>query len=208
MDQAPTPTPHNPSKSQPKETAPKKKLSKAKIITGSVLGVLVLGGIGNALGGATPPNTETQNTVVKSAAPQPTTKVEEVKKTLPHSTTEKADATLPKGERRTISEGTHGEQTETYEVTYLDGKETGRKLVGATTTREPVNTVVHVGTYVAPTSQPARQSTSTRNETSSSNNAYYKNCTAARNAGVTPIYRGQAGYASHLDRDGDGIACE
>ena len=37
---------------------------------------------------------------------------------------------------------------------------------------------------------------------------YYENCTAARAAGVTPIYRGQPGYASKLDRDGDGIACE
>jgi hypothetical protein len=37
---------------------------------------------------------------------------------------------------------------------------------------------------------------------------YYANCTAARAAGVTPIYRGQPGYASKLDRDGDGVACE
>ena len=37
---------------------------------------------------------------------------------------------------------------------------------------------------------------------------YYENCTAARAAGVTPIYRGQPGYASKLDRDNDGIACE
>lgn len=37
---------------------------------------------------------------------------------------------------------------------------------------------------------------------------FYKNCTEAKKAGVTPIYRGQPGYASHLDRDGDGIACE
>lgn len=36
----------------------------------------------------------------------------------------------------------------------------------------------------------------------------YANCTAARAAGVTPIYRGQPGYSSKLDRDGDGIACE
>ncbi len=36
----------------------------------------------------------------------------------------------------------------------------------------------------------------------------YKNCTEARNAGVTPIYRGQDGYAPHLDRDNDGFACE
>lgn len=38
--------------------------------------------------------------------------------------------------------------------------------------------------------------------------AYYKNCTAAREAGVTPIYEGEPGYRPALDRDGDGIACE
>lgn len=38
--------------------------------------------------------------------------------------------------------------------------------------------------------------------------AYYANCTAAKQAGVAPIYRGQAGYRSALDRDNDGIACE
>ncbi|MFS1664131.1 excalibur calcium-binding domain-containing protein [Streptococcus sp. zg-JUN1979] len=37
---------------------------------------------------------------------------------------------------------------------------------------------------------------------------HYPNCTAAQNAGVGPIYRGQDGYGVHLDRDGDGIACE
>lgn len=38
--------------------------------------------------------------------------------------------------------------------------------------------------------------------------AYFPNCSAAHAAGVTPIRRGQPGYASHLDRDGDGVACE
>jgi hypothetical protein len=37
---------------------------------------------------------------------------------------------------------------------------------------------------------------------------YYKNCTAARAAGAAPVYRGEPGYASHLDRDGDGVGCE
>src|SRR5690606_20387285 len=36
----------------------------------------------------------------------------------------------------------------------------------------------------------------------------FKNCTAARDAGAAPVYRGQPGYASHLDRDGDGVGCE
>ncbi len=37
---------------------------------------------------------------------------------------------------------------------------------------------------------------------------FYQNCTAARAAGGTPLRTGDAGYGSHLDRDGDGVACE
>ncbi|MGV0745443.1 excalibur calcium-binding domain-containing protein [Mycolicibacterium sp. XJ870] len=36
----------------------------------------------------------------------------------------------------------------------------------------------------------------------------YPNCAAARAAGVAPLYAGQPGYSSKLDRDGDGVACE
>jgi hypothetical protein len=38
--------------------------------------------------------------------------------------------------------------------------------------------------------------------------AYYPDCAAARASGNAPIFRGQAGYRSALDADGDGIACE
>ena len=37
---------------------------------------------------------------------------------------------------------------------------------------------------------------------------YYKNCSEARAAGMTPLDEGDPGYAPHLDRDNDGIACE
>ena len=37
---------------------------------------------------------------------------------------------------------------------------------------------------------------------------YYKNCDAARAAGAAPLHRGDPGYRSELDRDGDGVACE
>lgn len=39
-------------------------------------------------------------------------------------------------------------------------------------------------------------------------NTYYPNCTAAKAAGAAPLYRGQPGYSTKLDRDGDGVACE
>jgi hypothetical protein len=37
---------------------------------------------------------------------------------------------------------------------------------------------------------------------------YYANCSEVRAAGAAPIYRGDPGYSSSLDRDGDGVACE
>ena len=43
---------------------------------------------------------------------------------------------------------------------------------------------------------------------SSGNNVYYPNCDAVRAAGKAPLYRGQPGYSTKLDRDKDGIACE
>ncbi|MDN5875721.1 MAG: DUF1524 domain-containing protein [Brevibacterium sp.] len=42
----------------------------------------------------------------------------------------------------------------------------------------------------------------------SSGSVYFENCTAARDAGAAPVHRGDPGYASHLDRDGDGVGCE
>jgi hypothetical protein len=36
----------------------------------------------------------------------------------------------------------------------------------------------------------------------------FRNCAEVRAAGVAPIKAGEPGYATHLDRDGDGVACE
>ncbi|WP_236022527.1 excalibur calcium-binding domain-containing protein [Bifidobacterium phasiani] len=49
---------------------------------------------------------------------------------------------------------------------------------------------------------------SSTGSSSSGGSAYYKNCAAARAAGAAPLYRGDPGYRSKLDADGDGIACE
>ena len=49
-----------------------------------------------------------------------------------------------------------------------------------------------------PAPQPAQQDA----------NVYYKPGAAVRAAGKAPLYQGQPGYSSKLDRDGDGIACE
>jgi phosphatidylserine/phosphatidylglycerophosphate/cardiolipin synthase-like enzyme len=36
----------------------------------------------------------------------------------------------------------------------------------------------------------------------------YANCDAVRTAGKAPLNKGQPGYSTKLDRDGDGVACE
>lgn len=38
--------------------------------------------------------------------------------------------------------------------------------------------------------------------------AYYRNCDAARAAGVAPLHRGEPGYREPMDADSDGVACE
>jgi hypothetical protein len=55
-----------------------------------------------------------------------------------------------------------------------------------------------------PTRKPVRPK-STKTKTVS---VSYDNCSEVRAAGADPIRRGDPGFGSHLDRDGDGIACE
>lgn len=54
----------------------------------------------------------------------------------------------------------------------------------------------------------SRASSSASGRSGRSGTAYYRNCAAARAAGVAPLYRGDPGYRPALDRDGDGVACE
>lgn len=56
----------------------------------------------------------------------------------------------------------------------------------------------------ASTPEPAQEPTPAPQQ----QDVYYQNCTAARAAGAAPIYQGQPGYRSQLDRDHDGVACE
>lgn len=74
-----------------------------------------------------------------------------------------------------------------------------------------VSTTTTTTTTPAPTTVPATVPVTeppTTAPPATSGNVYYANCTAARAAGAAPLYRGEPGYRSGLDRDGDGIACE
>ncbi|MCV7245494.1 excalibur calcium-binding domain-containing protein [Mycobacterium mantenii] len=67
---------------------------------------------------------------------------------------------------------------------------------------------ITVGIAGTPAAVAAPPTTTTSPSPTSGGSAYYPNCRAACAAGVAPIYRGQPGYRSGLDRDNDGIACE
>ena len=60
----------------------------------------------------------------------------------------------------------------------------------------------------APSESTAPTTTYTPPPAAEAPSVYYANCSAVRAAGAAPIYAGQPGYSSKLDRDGDGVACE
>lgn len=47
-----------------------------------------------------------------------------------------------------------------------------------------------------------------KKKVSGNSTVYFKSCKEARAAGYSDIKKGEPGYSSKLDRDGDGIACE
>ncbi|MET7990711.1 excalibur calcium-binding domain-containing protein [Amycolatopsis sp. NPDC005232] len=58
---------------------------------------------------------------------------------------------------------------------------------------------------VAPPVRTTEEQPDPKPDTSS---VYFKNCTAAKAADAAPLYAGEPGYRSALDRDHDGVACE
>jgi hypothetical protein len=66
-------------------------------------------------------------------------------RTIPFRTQFVRDSSLPRGEKRTETEGVEGEQTLSWLVTYTDGRQTGRQLVGTTVSRQPRPRVVAFG---------------------------------------------------------------
>lgn len=128
----------------------------ATIVGASLLGLTAVG--------AASPQTQQFQSQSKSSAPsvtqpqQATPKVEKKKVTekapVAFGTTARDDSTLAKGSSKTIQEGVDGERTVTYEVTYTDGKETSRTTLSDKVTKAPVNKIVSVGTYAAPSNCP------------------------------------------------------
>ena len=69
---------------------------------------------------------------------------------VPHETTRCRDSTIPEGTLEILTPGQDGEMLCTAEITYINGEESGRRVLSQTVTIAPVAEVVAVGTGPAP----------------------------------------------------------
>lgn len=74
------------------------------------------------------------------------------------TTTTKKDSTLYTDQSSVVTEGKLGVKRVSYLVTYTNGKQTAKKVVGSTVVSEPVAKVVKVGTKARPVADPGNTS--------------------------------------------------
>ncbi len=111
---------------------------------------------------------------------------------------------LAAGKTRVRRKGVAGVKTLTYEVTYKDGTETSRKLLGEKITRPPVTRIIAVGTKRARSCDPNYSGACV---------PIASDVDCAGGSGNGPAYvqgpvRVVGSDIYDLDRDGDGIACD
>lgn len=92
------------------------------------------------------------------------------------------------------------QQIDVAGVNYID-----QDLIDETARQAKIAEQAEADRQVAASKAAAQQ---TQQESQASQSVYYKNCDAVRAAGAAPIYEGQPGYRSKLDRNLNGIACE
>jgi resuscitation-promoting factor RpfB len=186
-------------------------LSKAgKVVLWSITAVLA----GSAINATASPTSGTQTNLGQPTTTQTTQKTPVTTKKTTTETADIAftkasvdDGNLANGKAEVRTAGVNGVKTLTYEVTYVDGTETEKKLLKEEVTTAPVTEVTAVGTYVyvAP---------------KSSCDSNYSGCVpiasdvdCAGGSGNGPAYAQGPVYVIgsdiyDLDRDGNGVGCE
>jgi hypothetical protein len=139
--------------------------SRSKIVLAGIISALVIFfGFGTALAITEPESikqqriaeqrkkeaAEPEERLRKLEAEKPKVKIETQKEVIPFESTERENGSIPRGERRLATNGVNGERTITYEVTYVNGKETKRTEIKREITKSAITKVTLVGIYVKP----------------------------------------------------------
>ncbi|SNY06271.1 G5 domain-containing protein [Paractinoplanes atraurantiacus] len=93
-----------------------------------------------------------QPPVVAAGDPRPvlTTRTETETREIPFQTRLVRDPSLPRGARKIQTAGVPGEETLRYLVTFTDGKQTERRLLDSTITKQPQSRVIAFGSRRGP----------------------------------------------------------
>ena len=91
--------------------------------------------------------------------------------TLYYKEVTKSDSKLEKGKKQVVTEGENGLQRHTIKIVYKNGIEVSRTEIGVEVVKDPVDQVVHIGTYVAPEKKPQTSSGSKPSNPTSSGEA-------------------------------------
>lgn len=156
------------------------------------------------------------------ASPSPTPVVtveqEDVTEVVPFDAVSVDDATRDIGQDAVTVTGQNGSIVLTYDVTYTDGVETSRTLVGQSAAVAPVQQVTSVGTRVpyvapAPVAAPAPAASGCDANYSGACVPVASDVDCAGGSGNGPAYvQGPVTIVGSdvydLDRDGDGVACD
>jgi hypothetical protein len=156
------------------------------------------------------------------ASPSPTPVVtveqEDVTEVVPFDAVSVDDATRDIGQDAVTVTGQNGSMVLTYDVTYTDGVETSRTLVGQSAAVAPVQQVTSVGTRVpyvapAPVAAPAPAASGCDANYSGACVPVASDVDCAGGSGNGPAYvQGPVTIVGSdvydLDRDGDGVACD
>jgi hypothetical protein len=151
--------------------------------------------------------TELTRSTPTVAPPLRTTRTVTETQAIPYKTRTAENPALAKGTKKTLTKGVAGVKTLTYEVTYTDGVETGRRLTRQETTLRPVTKVVAVGTKIAP--KPASNCDS--NYSGCVPIASDVDCAGGSGDGpkyVSGVVRVIGEDIYDLDRDNDGLGCD
>ncbi len=133
--------------------------------------------------------------VEKNITPKIEKRNETETKEIPYETVTVSDPSLKQGGTKVTAPGENGLRELVYEVTYTDGVETHRELISDTIAQPAKDRIISEGTYVAPATRPAPQTT----PTSQCTNGTYVN-----SAGNTVCRPSQTNTGNATARCGDG----